>query len=165
MQKRLLVVVLSSLTIWAWGAPAHALIITRTDAASVAANLSAGDKVFADAAFDYAAQQFQSLYSDPVTINITMAATPGTGTLGGSSTVLSGYYSYAQIRTALINDQTNHPSVDGATSVGTLPASDSKRGMALRRGIDSHPAPRTSAGNWVNSDIAHLPFNLGVAHE
>src|ERR1700722_6636202 len=64
------------------------LTIVRTDDPSVAANLSPADKIKADAAFDFAARQIEALYNNPIQINITMAATPGTGTLGESSTFL-----------------------------------------------------------------------------
>src|SRR4051812_7510588 len=86
--------------------PAGALTIVRTNDASVAANLSAADVVLANAAFDYAAAQIAALYSDPIQINITMAAVAGTGTLGQSSTPILGTLTYAQIKTALTNDAT-----------------------------------------------------------
>ena len=110
--------------------PAHALTIVRTDDPSLAANLSPADVISARAAFDYAANQFSALYSDPIQINIKLAAAPGTGILGQSSTSLLGLLSYGQARTALINDQTAHPSADGATSVASLGVGDPTAGAS-----------------------------------
>jgi hypothetical protein len=67
-------------------------------------------------AFNFAAAEFQALYTDPINVNITVN-TNTTG-LGGSSTPVFGVFSYAQVRTNLINDNTAHPSADGNTSVG-----------------------------------------------
>lgn len=86
---------------------------TVTGAANAASIISA---------FNYAANQFQLQYSDPITLNFTVAA--GTTGLGGSSTSLVGFFSYSQIRTALISDQTAHPSANGAISIASLPATD-----------------------------------------
>src|SRR6266404_8950904 len=68
-------------------------------------------------AFNFAAAEFQALYTDPININITVN-TNTTG-LGGSSTPLQFVAgNYTGVRTALINDNTAHPSADGNTSVG-----------------------------------------------
>ncbi len=67
-------------------------------------------------AFNFAAAEFQALYTDPINVNITVNT--GTTGLGGSSTPIFGIFSYAQVRTALINDNAAHPSADGNTSVG-----------------------------------------------
>lgn len=101
--------------------PAHALTIVRTNDPSLAANLSPADVAAASAAFDYAAAQYSALYDDPIQVNITLAAVAGTGTLGESSTVLAGFYSYTTIRNALIADAT---SPDDETAIATLPVSD-----------------------------------------
>ena len=108
---------LSSSLLLAVCLPTHALTIVRNDDASLAAHLSPHDLVNARAAFDYAAAQFSALYSDPVEINITLAAAPGTRLLGHSSTSLLGMWTYASLRSALIADQTAHPSQDGATAL------------------------------------------------
>ena len=101
--------------------PAHALTIVRTNDPSLAANLSPADVVAASAAFDYAAALYSSLYNDPIQVNITLAAVPGTGTLGGSSTALVGFFSYTTIRNALIADAV---SLDDVTAIATLPVID-----------------------------------------
>lgn len=90
---------------------------------SLAANLSPADVTSAENAFTYAAQQIANNFSDPITINITMTAVPGTSMIGGSNTVqlLS---TYNGVRNALNTDNTLHPSTDGSTSLGNLPAID-----------------------------------------
>ncbi|MEO6752573.1 MAG: NF038122 family metalloprotease [Chthoniobacteraceae bacterium] len=117
--------------------PAHALTIVRTNDPSVAANLSPADVASANAAFDYAAAQICAMFNDDVTLNITMAATPGTTDLGKSDSPVLGTFTYAQIRTALINSQTAHPTPDGATATAALPASDpyGGTGFGMARGL------------------------------
>lgn len=80
-------------------------------------------------AFNFAASQIASQFSDPIHINIDVVA--GSTGLGQSSTNLDGYLSYSQIRAALIADQTLHPSADGATSVASLSASDPTGGRGF----------------------------------
>src|ERR1017187_898551 len=101
---------------------AHALTIVRSNDPSLTANLSPTDVAAASGAFDYAAAQYSALYNDPIQVNITLAAVPGTGTLGGSSTALVGFFSYTTIRNALIADAV---SPDDATAIAAnLPVSD-----------------------------------------
>jgi hypothetical protein len=88
--------------------PADALTINPAFDASVAQP--------ARDAFNFAAAEFEALYADPINVNITVN-TNTTG-LGGSLTPIFGVFSYAQVRTSLINDNTAHPSTDGNTSVG-----------------------------------------------
>jgi hypothetical protein len=87
---------------------AHALVIDPTFGIGVGAS--------AQSAFNYAAGQIEALFSDPVTVNITVEA--GSSGLGSSTTSLKGTYSYSTVRGDLIADQTAHPSADGAASVG-----------------------------------------------
>ena len=89
---------------------AHALVIVPSFGVGVTAS--------AQAAFNFAAAEFQSLYTDPVTLHINVAA--GTTGLGGSSTSLqfATPATYAKVRTDLIADQLAHPSAAGAVSIG-----------------------------------------------
>lgn len=103
-------------------AKAGLLINPTWNETALQANLSTQDEADMKAAFNYAAQYFQNKFTDNVKINITVTTVAGTGTLGASSAPLLGSYTYAQIRTALINDQTAHPSTDGATSIANLSA-------------------------------------------
>jgi len=104
--------------------PARALTIVRTNDASMSDPniISPADADAASAAFDYAAGQIMALYSDPVQVNIILAATTDPTVLGKSSAPLVGTFTYDQIRTLLINDNNAHPSPDGTTSTAALPA-------------------------------------------
>src|SRR5476651_1868176 len=103
--------------------PARALTISLIPDPSLAADLSSADVTNAENAFAYAAQQFENAFSDPITINITMAADPGTSIIGESNTV-QVLSTYNGVRNALINDNTLHPSADGTESLGNLPVTD-----------------------------------------
>lgn len=119
---RLFVAVAASLAMCSLAAPSRAQLIFNTtfdDASFTAAGFNVTD---VHNAFNYATSEFSNLFTDPIHINITVQA--GTTGLGGSNTNLSGYYTYGQIRTSMINDQTSHPSADGATSVASLPGTD-----------------------------------------
>ncbi len=109
--------------------PATALTIVRSNDPSLAANLSAADVASASAAFDYAAAQIAALYSDPIQINITLAAVAGTGTLGESSTQLIGTRTYAQTRTLLTSDATAGDADDTA-AINSLGAADPTGGAS-----------------------------------
>ena len=74
-----------------------------------------------EAAVTYAAQQYEGLFSNPITINITVTAVPGTGTFGASQFGLYGSYTYAQIKNALAANATT---ANDATAVASLGAAD-----------------------------------------
>jgi len=97
------------------------LVINPTfdDASFTAAGFNVSD---VHAAFNYAANEFQTLFTDPIHVNIIVKA--GNTGLGASLTQLIGFLTYAQTRQALINDQILHPSADGATSIASLPTTD-----------------------------------------
>jgi hypothetical protein len=114
--------------------PAYgALVINPTWDASLAANLLPADVINVQNAFNYAAQQFTTAFNDPIQINITVAAAPGTSTLGSSSTSLLGSFPYATVRSDLITDNNNHPSAAGTTAIASLGLID----------------PTSSANFWV----------------
>lgn len=75
----------------------------------------------AEAAVNYAAQQFQNLFSDPVQINMTFSGSQGTSILGQSSFTLLGSYNYSTIKTDLLNDA---KSANDASTNATLPVSN-----------------------------------------
>ncbi len=81
-------------------APARALIITPTYTQNVN-NLPNAAEV--KAAVGAAIADFQNLYSDPITLRITIDASPGTSILGQSLVNLVGS-NYTQVRNALISD-------------------------------------------------------------
>jgi hypothetical protein len=85
-------------------------------------NLSYGASVSttARAVIDSVAQFFQNQFSDPITINVSVAF-GNIGTLLGKSGYGLGTYTYSQIKTALANDAT---SSDDISAVSFLPATD-----------------------------------------
>ena len=94
------------------------LIIVPTWDPSLAANLSAAEVTDVENAFNYAAQQYESNFTDPIHINITVAAAPGKGTLGESNTDLVGFGDYSLTAGSLAADA---KSADDFTSVAHLP--------------------------------------------
>jgi len=89
-------------------APAEALNIVPTYTVGVTAPFQT--------AFAAVATRYDNLFTDPVTVNITVSAT-GTG-LGTSSTPLAGVFTYGQVRTALLNDYAANPSAARTTASG-----------------------------------------------
>jgi hypothetical protein len=106
-------------------AQADGLIINPTfnDASFAAAGYNLTD---VHNAFNFAAEEFGSLFTDPIHVNINVMA--GNIGLGSSSAEPAGYFSYATIRQALINDNTADPSADGSISVATLGTTDPTNG-------------------------------------
>ena len=99
---------------------AKALSINATYDSSFTTNLSPSDAAAAQNAFNYAAQQFASLYSDPITINITVEAVAGTSVFGQSSFDLESS-TYNSIKTALTLDA---KTTNDSTAIANLPATD-----------------------------------------
>ena len=89
---------------------ANAVVIVPTFGAGVSAS--------AQTAFNFAAAEFQALFTDPVTLHINVEA--GFSGLGGSSTSLQFAVpaTYATVRANLTADQLAHPSAAGAVSIG-----------------------------------------------
>ena len=69
----------------------------------------------------YAVQQIESNFNNPVTLNITVAASPGTSILGESEPNILGLYTYPQIVSALAASATT---ANALTAVANLPMSD-----------------------------------------
>ena len=99
---------------------AEAIIFNNTYDPTLNANVPAADVAKAKAAFIYAESLLQSFFNDPITINITLAADPGTGTLGASNTFFVGS-TFPEIKGALSG---HVATVSDTTSVAPLPASD-----------------------------------------
>jgi len=108
----------ASLAVLGGTTPAHALTFNLTfdDASFTAAGYNVAS---VHNAVNFVAGEFSSLFNDPIHVNIHILA--GNTGLGGSSTALVGFLNYAATRTALISDNTLHPSTDGTTSVNNLP--------------------------------------------
>jgi hypothetical protein len=73
-------------------------------------------------AFNYAAKEYQNAFTNNVTVNITVQG--GNVSLGQSNTTLAGFYSYAQIRTALLNNYTAAPDAYRTQAAASLGAAD-----------------------------------------
>jgi hypothetical protein len=105
--------------------PVQALTIVPTYDVSVTSDPRAAQ---IESAFAFAAKQFQFHYTDNVTVNITVIATPGTGTLGESLTALFPGFTYTQVRNALIADQSTGYD---ANAVASLPVADPTSGSSF----------------------------------
>ena len=135
--KRSSVSLLAVVALMVSGRTASALTISLSydpDATLMAAGLSAADITAMKAACDYAAAQFTSRYSDPVTVNIKVTASPGTTDLGSSTTPFDPVDSYNNLRAAFAGDS---KTVDDATTVGA--------GGTLQAGAD----PITTAHTYL----------------
>ena len=78
-------------------------------------------------AFNDAIQFYETTFTDPITINLQVGwgkingQSLSPGNLGQSSTFQQGFYSYAQVKSALVNDA---QSAADATAVASLPVTD-----------------------------------------
>jgi hypothetical protein len=101
--------------------PARALVIDPTFESSVT---SATNATEIEAAFDYAADQYEELFTNPITINISVTSVPGTGTLGESDAEFTNTYTYAQVKSALTSHATTAADIEAVGSLsGTDPTS------------------------------------------
>ncbi len=104
-------------------APAPAMDIVLTFNSSVSdfgANTNSMTSAVA-----FVAQQYDSLFTDNVTVGITVKGATGTSTFGGSSTDFSGEYSYTQVYNAL---STNATQPAQQIALANLPATDPSPG-------------------------------------
>ncbi len=116
-------IVLLALSALVFAMPARALTISTTYDSSVTASANSAQ---IQSAFNTAAQIFQGLYTNPVTINITVywgATGPFSGGvgLGASQSQILGTITYAQLTNALRSSRTT---LADTNSVASLPASD-----------------------------------------
>lgn len=105
--------------------PARALTIVPTYDTSVTSDPRSAQ---IESAFAFAAQQFERHYTDNVTVNITVVAVPGTGTLGESQTAELTGGTYTLVRNALIADQSTGYDAKG---VASLPVADPTGGSSF----------------------------------
>jgi hypothetical protein len=149
--------------------PARALFINPTFTSNVT-SLSYGSQV--ESAFNYAAQQFESMYANPITINITVN-TETTG-LGNSNYPLDASYSYSTIRNALISNQTtsdqgtniayNWPTTD---PTGTNTTWDINNGQEKALGLLAANNSASDGTFLFNSNFSYTfdPYNRAVNNE
>ena len=116
-------------------------------------------------AFNSATQFLQSIYSDPITINMQVGwgkingNNLAPGNLGQSLTNQQGFYSYAQMKTALTNDTTT---ASDTTAVANLPAIDPYGGTKFVMSNGEAKALGLLAGNAVGTD-GFVGFNSTAA--
>jgi hypothetical protein len=107
--------------------PAQAgLIITPTynTASFTADGYSAAQIAQIESAFQFAANEYENLYSNPIQVNITVQSTNSPGVLGGSSTNLIGFLNYSQTRNALLAEYAAHPNSTVIQAGASLGATD-----------------------------------------
>jgi len=137
-------------------------------------------------AMGYAFQYYESLYTDPITINVHVGwgdinGSPlGAGSLGQSLTAQQGNFTYAQIRTALTNDA---KTPQDAAAIATLPVADPTGGKSFvmsnaeAKALGLLSGTNTATDGWVGfSQTASWTFDpngrampglvdfLGTAH-
>lgn len=98
-------------------------------------------------AFSYAADELSSRYKNPIRLNITVAASTSSS-LGQSTTYLQGFYTYAQVKTALATHATTAADISSLAAMG------------------ANPTPGGTSANFVvpNSEakaLGLLPANSG----
>lgn len=98
--------------------PGRALTIDPTYDSSVTGSPNAAA---IENAFQYAADQYESLFTNPITINIEVLSVSGTSTVGQSEAQFSGSYSYSQLTSALSSHATT---ANDATAVASLPGTN-----------------------------------------
>lgn len=103
-----------ALIVLSW--PARAMVINVTYDSSVT---SAANAAQIEAAYNLVAQNFETLYTNPITVNITVYW--GGSAFGSSNFQLYGYYAYSEITSAL---QAAETTPEDSIAVANLPASD-----------------------------------------
>lgn len=150
-----------------WALPILAMASVPAQALTI--NLTYGTSVNASqqAATQYAAAEFEALYSDPITVNINVQTT--TTGLGSSSTSLIGTASYAQVRSLLINDQSSaNDATANASLGGTDPTGGGKfwlpRAEAKALGVVAANDPASDGTFSFNNTLTYTydPNNRGV---
>ena len=122
-RKRLRLILAAVAGALASRAPAYGLVINPTFDSTITTGLSPATAAQWESAINYADLQYENLFTDPISINITFAAGSG---LGSSSTNLqyvanSNNSTYAAMKSALAADS---KSANDATAVANLPATD-----------------------------------------
>ncbi len=115
-----------------------------------------------EAAFNYAAQQFENLFSNPITLNITVKAAAGTSVFGQSGFTYSYSYSYQQIKSALLANSRTTATATALASLGADPTNGGKfdlnfaqaKALGLRSATDSANDGTFTFGAGQNFDYS-----------
>jgi hypothetical protein len=150
--------------------PAHAGLIINPTFDDASFTLAGFNPTDIHNAFNFAASEYQNLFTDSIHVNITVQA--GNVGLGQSSTNLIGFLSYAATRALLIADNTAHPSAAGNSSVASLPVVDPTGGgqfvlsTAEAKALGFNPDSLSTDGIFTFSNHQSYTFdpgNRGVA--
>jgi hypothetical protein len=145
------------------GLPASAgLIINPTydDASFTAAGYNPTD---VHNAFQFAANEYQNLYTDNVHVNINVVA--GNTGLGSSSSPIFGVFSYNTIKTDLTNDYAANPDANRTTALANLPAVDPTGGgnfwitRADQKALGLRPDDLVNDGTFTFSNTQAYTFD------
>ena len=164
----LMLAALAGASVLAMSGSADALVIDATYDSSVS-SAPAGFKT----AFQDAVNYFDATFSNPVTVNIDIGwgevggSSISAGALGESETYLAGYYSYGQVRNALISDAR---SAADQSAVASLPAADPTGGRselmatseAKALGLTGHSGTDGFVGFDKSSSWTFNPASRGV---
>lgn len=111
-----------SAAVAATGVPVRALTIVPTFDTTIT-SLSNASTV--EAAIDYADEQYEELYSNPITVNIDFQATTGASYLGDTFATYGTNIAYSTIRSAFDSDAASHGQSDQMTAAAdNWPATD-----------------------------------------
>jgi hypothetical protein len=165
--------VLAALVLLAASSPARAgLVINATfNDADIIAN--GYNPTVVHNAFNFAAAEYTSLFTNNVTLNITVDSSASTSVLGGSNTSLLGFATYAQTRAALAADYAAAPSAARTTALANLPLADPTGGgsfvfaKAEAKALGLAPNDATTDGIFTFGKQAYTfdPNNRQVAGE
>ena len=141
------------------------------DAAMAAAGLSPGQIANVKTAFAAAAAQLTSNFHDPINVNITVTAVPGTTVLG-QSLFFSSVFSYSSVRTSLLADSKTADDATALGGSGSVAASDPvvsthnwRVGSALAKALGLIPDDLITDGTFsfgAGFTYAFDPNNVGV---
>lgn len=149
--------------------PAHASLIFNVTYDSSVTSLTTASSW--ENAFNYATAQYSNLFSDSVTINITLKASSSVS-LGQSNTTVACCLTYNQVKSVLQADATTP---DDGTAIANLPASDPTGGdnfvvtVAQARALGLLPASDTTTDGIITlsstQNYTFDPNNRAVAGE
>lgn len=115
-------------------------------------------------AFNFAASEYQKLFTDNVTVNIQVSG--GTTGLGGSSTPLFGAFTYAQIQAALAADYAANPDATRASALAhDLPVADPTGGKnflvarAEEKALGLRPSDGVLDGTFTFNNLQNYTFD------
>jgi hypothetical protein len=114
-------------------------------------------------AFQFAANEYQNLFTDNVQVNINVVA--GATGLGASSSPIFGVFTYAQIKADLAADYAANPDANRTTALANLPAADPTNGgnfwltRADQKALGLRASDAVSDGTFTFSNTQTYTFD------